>query len=86
MVPAVDRPFEVKLVLAAELSHGYDGSIRLLGDAQRFGLSLLSFAVEGQEAGVAVARLELGVPAGVHANVVRARFLRHPGVRMMEVV
>lgn len=69
------------LVVQATLEDAFDGIIRLLGDALRFGTALRSLTVVTEVDGSAVARLALSVPAAIDASLLAARLARHPAVR-----
>ncbi|WP_191058261.1 hypothetical protein [Geminicoccus harenae] len=78
---AADR---TTLEVQAILTDAYDGMIRVLNDAQRFGLELVATVLEeaGSEARL---RLVLTTAAPVTPEVLRARLARHPCVRQVEV-
>jgi hypothetical protein len=73
-------------VFRARLNEAYDGAIRLLIDAQRFGLGLSAMALETAANGEVEVMLTLEVPQGGSAAVVAERLMRHPVVRQVEVL
>ncbi|HWL68237.1 MAG TPA: hypothetical protein VNS22_07605 [Geminicoccus sp.] len=78
---AADRTtFEVRAILI----DAYDGMIRVLNDAQRFGLELVATLLEeaGNEAEL---RMVLVASAPVTPEVLRARLARHSCLRQVEV-
>lgn len=70
-----------EVVVHATVDDAYDGVIRLLGDAQRFGFGLRAFNLATGADGFAVAAITLSVPARVDAQFLAARLARHPTVR-----
>lgn len=69
------------LVVQATLEDPFDGIIRLLGDALRFGTALRSLTLVAEPDGTASAQLALSVPAAIDASLLAARLARHPAVR-----
>ncbi len=69
------------LVIEAVLNDPYDGAIRLLGDAERFGFEIRSFALTTKIGGAASATITLYVPTSVDVQLVSARLARHPAVQ-----
>lgn len=69
------------LIVEAVLNDPYDGAIRLLGDAQRFGFELRSLALKTEVIGGATATITLHVPTSVDVQLVSARLARHPAVQ-----
>jgi hypothetical protein len=72
------------LAFEAAASNGYDGVIRLLVDAERFGLELQSLAVSWPGAGVAKIEFTLAVDESVDAVNLVQRFARHPTLSFVE--
>jgi len=72
------------LAFEAAASNGYDGVIRLLLDAERFGLELQSLAVSWPGAGVAKIEFTLAVDECVDAVSLLQRFARHPTLSFVE--
>jgi hypothetical protein len=70
-----------EVVVQATVADAYDGVIRLLSDAQRFGLELITFNLTSDDSGIAAACISLLVPAQVDADLLAARLARHPTVR-----
>jgi hypothetical protein len=75
-----DQPMR-EVVVHATIDDAYDGVIRLLGDAQRFGFGLRAFNLVTGADGVAVAAITLSVPARIDAHFLAARLARHPTMR-----
>jgi hypothetical protein len=73
-----------EIVVEAVLNDPYDGTIRLLGDAQRFGFELQSLTLTAQRAGVTTATITLRVPSTVDARLVAARLSRHPALQRVD--
>jgi len=73
-----------EIIVEAVLGDSYDGAVRLLGDAQRFGFKLKSLALADHSEGSASATLVLRVPVSVDAQLVAARLGRHPTVQRVE--
>jgi hypothetical protein len=73
-----------EVVVEAILTDAYDGAIRLLGDAQRFGFGLLSLALVTKDDGTASVTLSFLVPTSVEAQLVATRLARHPAVWRVE--
>ncbi|WP_262272149.1 hypothetical protein [Microvirga yunnanensis] len=70
-----------EIVVEAALNDSYDGAIRLLGDAQRFGFELRSFALAARTDGTASAIITLTVPISADAQLVATRLSRHPSMQ-----
>ena len=70
-----------EIVVEAVLNDGYDGAIRLLGDAQRFGFELRSFALAARADGTASSIITLTVPISADAQLVATRLSRHPAMQ-----
>jgi len=73
-----------EIVVEAVLNDPYDGAIRLLGDAQRFGFELQSLMLTARSAGMASATITLRVPSSVEAHLVAARLSRHPALQRVD--
>ena len=73
-----------EVVVNAVVTDAYDGLIRLLGDAQRFGFALRASTLSAEGDGSASVTLTLSVPACLDAEVVAARLARHPVVRSLD--
>lgn len=69
-----------EIVIEAALNDPYDGVIRLLGDAQRFGFELRALTLEARTGSIASATITLGINAAVDAQLVASRLARHPAV------
>jgi hypothetical protein len=72
------------MVVEAFLNDPFDGVIRLLGDAQRFGFALQGLTLRGTVDGIASATIAFEVPAAMDAQLVVARLARHPAVQRVE--
>ena len=70
-----------EVVVKAVVSDPYDGLIRLLSDAQRFGLELGASTLVTEVDGSASVTLTLSVPTRTDVQLVAARLARHPVVR-----
>lgn len=70
--------------VSALITDPYDGLIRLLNDAQRFGLAIVGMTVEEQCQDSSV-RLILGAASGADLGTLEARLARHPCVRRLTV-
>jgi len=73
-----------EVVVNAVVTDPYDGLIRLLGDAQRFGFALRASTLSAEVDGSASVTLMLSVPARLDAELVAARLARHPVVRSLD--
>ncbi len=69
-----------EITVEAVLNDPYDGAVRLLGDAQRFGFELKKLALATRPEGMVSATLILRVPISVDTRLVAARLARHPTV------
>ncbi len=67
----------------AVVEDAYDGVIRLLNDAQRFGYGLLGMAVTEVE-GLTCVSLTLASPPQADARLLASRLGRHPAVVQVE--
>ena len=72
------------LHLSTVLVDPFDGAIRILGDAQRFGLDLIELHLEPLPDRTCGMRISLRVPAGSDADLLRSRFARHGAVASVE--
>jgi hypothetical protein len=70
-----------EVVVRATLDDTYDGMIRLLGDAQRFGFGLRALKLASETGEAALVTITLSVPTRIDAQVVVTRLARHPAVR-----
>jgi hypothetical protein len=68
----------------AVLNDPYDGAIRILGDAQRFGFELRSMALATRADGAVSLTATLGVSITADVQLIAARLARHPAVRHAE--
>ena len=72
------------LQLSTVLADPFDGAIRILCDAQRFGLALRQLHLEPQSGGTSTMKLEVPVPTGSNLDLLRLRFARHGAVVSVE--
>ena len=70
-----------EVVVRAVVNDPYDGLIRLLSDAQRFGFELGASTLVTEVDGSASVTLTLSVPTRIDVQLVAARLARHPVVR-----
>ena len=70
-----------EVVVKAVVSDPYDGLIRLLSDAQRFGFELGASTLVTEVDGSASVTLTLSVLTRIDVQLVAARLARHPVVR-----
>ena len=69
-----------ELTLEVTVSDPYDGAVRLLCDAQRFGFRLIQFSLaRAAEMDTAIV-MTLEVPPETNAQQIAARFTRHGAV------
>ena len=73
-----------EIVVEAVLNDLYDGAIRLLGDAQRFGFALGSLVIAAKPDGTASATVTFHVPTSASTQLVAVRLARHPAVQRVE--
>ena len=73
-----------EITVEAVLNDAYDGAVRLLGDAQRFGFELKRLALAAGAEGKVSATLILRVPISADTRLVAARLARHPSVRHVD--
>jgi hypothetical protein len=72
-----------ELVVEAAFSDPYDGVIRLLSDAQRFGFTLRSMEHAAKADGTSSATFTFHVPPS-SAQLIAARLARHPTTQRLE--
>ena len=72
-----------EIIVNAVVTDAYDGLIRLLGDAQRFGFALRASTLSTEEDGSASVTLTLSIPVRVDVDLVAARLARHPVVQSL---
>lgn len=72
------------LRLSTVLVDAFDGVIRILGDAQRFGLTLHALHLEPLDDHQSRMDIALLVPAGSDADLLTTRFGRHGAVVSIE--
>ena len=72
------------LTVHATLNDAFDGVIRVLGDALRFGTALRTLTLVAEPDGTAAATIGLSVPARIDGHLLAARFARHPVVLDVE--
>jgi hypothetical protein len=73
-----------RVVINAAFSDAYDGLIRLVGDAQRFGLELRALTLSAPAGKPAIAELTLFIPVSLSADLLVSRLARHPAVLSVE--
>jgi hypothetical protein len=73
-----------EVVVDAIICDPYDGLMRLLSDAQRFGFELRAVKLTEVD-GVISAAMTLFVPTRIDAQFVAARLARHPVVQRVDV-
>jgi hypothetical protein len=73
-----------KITIEAVLNDPYDGAIRILGDAQRFGFELQSMSLTTNADAVVSLTAIFGVPITADVQLIAARLARHPAVRHVE--
>jgi hypothetical protein len=83
---AMTAPVGQRTVFRARLNEAYDGAIRLLIDAQRFGLGLAAMTLGTSASGEVEVVLTLEVPEGGSTAVIAERLMRHPVVRQVDVL
>lgn len=72
------------LLLSTVVADPFDGAIRILCDAQRFGFTLRELHLEPLAGQKSRMDLELLVPAGSDTELLRSRFARHGAVVSVE--
>ncbi len=72
------------LLLSTVVADPFDGAIRILCDAQRFGFTLRELHLEPLAGEKSRMKLELLVPAGADTELLRSRFARHGAVVSVE--
>src|SRR4051812_7806537 len=78
-----DAPMR-EVVVSAVVNDPYDGLIRLLGDAQRFGFELRGSSLETEANGSASVKITLSIPVRVDVELVAARLARHLVVQSLD--
>ena len=79
-------PLSSRVELAISVHDAYDGLVRLLIDAQRFGWTLTELRATSRPDSSAEIRLVVATPAGVEQGGLAARLARHPSVAAVQVV
>jgi hypothetical protein len=74
-----------EVIVDAAFSDAYDGLMRLLGDAQRFGLELKALKLSAITEKLASAKITLKIPPSLDAQLLRHRLARHPAVLSVQV-
>ncbi|SFC09972.1 hypothetical protein SAMN05428997_10461 [Bosea sp. CRIB-10] len=80
MLPSTDR-----VELSISVHDAYDGLVRLLVDAQRFGWTLTELQATSRPDSSADIRLVVAAPQGIGRDVIAARLARHPSVAKVVV-
>jgi hypothetical protein len=80
--PAAEDTRELLLLIVVD--DPFDGAMRVLGDAQRFGFGLQQFRLEAEGGRRISIRLTLIVPRNADADLIRARFARHSTILSLE--
>ena len=70
-----------KAVISAFMDDAYDGVVRLLCDAQRFGFVLETLSVERGDNGGSNVVVTFAVPAAMDGDVIVARLSRHLSIK-----
>jgi hypothetical protein len=70
--------------LSVVVADAFDGAVRLLTDAQRFGFRIRAFHLDAMEDKGATIRIALGVSPETDPNDLRSRLARHPTVISLE--
>jgi hypothetical protein len=73
------------LRLSALVDDTFDGAVRLIGDAQRFGFSIRELHLDAPEGASARICLTLCIPGDLDPAVVRSRLARHPTVVSLDI-
>jgi len=79
-------PLPSRITLNISVCDAYDGLVRLLVDAQRFGWSLAELQATSRLDSSAEIRLVVAMPASAGQDAVAARLARHPSVTAVQVV
>jgi hypothetical protein len=66
------------------VADAFDGAVRLLGDAQRFGFRVRAFHVDVLEDERASISITIAVPPETNTSQIRSRLARHPNVISLE--
>jgi hypothetical protein len=72
------------IALSVVVADAFDGAVRLLGDAQRFGFRIRAFHVDALEGDGASIRMTLAFPPEIDASQVCWRLARHATVISLE--
>ena len=75
---------DVCIALSVVVADAFDGAVRLLSDAQRFGFRTRAFHVDALEGDGASIRMALAVPPETDASQVCWRPARHQAVISLE--
>ena len=76
----------LEMVVRAVLTDPYDGALRLLNDASRFGLNFQGLNVEMQSDGLARVNLQVSVTPDVDMESISKRMVRHVNVFDLAIV
>jgi hypothetical protein len=82
----LNEPFhsDACIALSVVVADAFDGAVRLLGDAQRFGFRIRAFHADALEGDGASIRITLGVPPKTDASQICWRLSRHATVISLE--
>lgn len=72
------------VALTAAIADAFDGSIRILNDAQRFGFDVLALDLRALADGSVALNVTLAVPDATNVEQVCSRFCRHSAVLSLE--
>jgi hypothetical protein len=72
------------IALSMVVADAFDGAVRLLGDAQRFGFRIRAFHLDVLEDECASISMMIAVPPETDASQIRSRLGRHPNVISLE--
>ena len=84
VVPNESSHADQYIALSMVVADAFDGAVRLLSDAQRFGFRIRAFHVDALEGDGASIRITLAVPPKTDESQVRWRLARHPTVISLE--
>jgi hypothetical protein len=73
------------MMVRAATNDPIEGAMRILGDIQRFGLSVQTFALEAGDDRASRLLMTLSGPAGLDEDQLRARFHRHPCISSVQM-
>jgi hypothetical protein len=68
------------------VADAFDGAVRLLSDAQRFGFRVRAFSLNAFEAEGGSIHIALAVPSQTDAAQIGWRLARHPTVVSLEII